>query len=217
MRIKVIGCASTMNEVKGLLTGADINSQFLDYSYHANPRKLHQKLQEIIDCSQEYDLIILTYGRCSNAVLGLFSPEVPILLPSTHDCIGLMLGSNQRHMEMFRNNPATYYFSQGWLDYGRDPYAEYLEYQKKYGPEKAAQLIKTLYGRYRKAVLIVTEGMEKMEYYRQRVREIAQFFGWEVEEVYSDLTLLESLIKGCQGQGNIYVPPGIKITEDLLK
>src|SRR5689334_22657086 len=115
MRIKLIGCASSQNEVicLGLLPGTEC--EFLDYSYHANPQKLHCKLQEIIDASQEFDLIILTYSRCSNSLLGLVSAKVPMIFPSTHDCIGLLLGSNERHIQTLKDNVGTYYFSQGWL------------------------------------------------------------------------------------------------------
>ena len=215
MKIKVIGCASSMNEVKWLNPDMSFNCEFLDYSYHANPAKLHVKLQELINESQGYDQIIITYGRCSNAVIGLESPQVPLILPKTHDCIGLLLGSNERFTKIFRQNPGTYYFSQGWLDYGRNPYQEYLEYEDKYGQEKAKKLINTLYGRYKKAVLIITKGMKDVNFYLQKVRDIAKFFGWEVSEIEGDLNLLSSLISG-KGQPDIlFVKPGVKVTVEL--
>lgn len=141
LKIKLIGCHSTMNEIyaQGLNQGMDC--EFLDYSFHARPDKLHAKLQEIINESQDYELIILTYGRCSNSMVGLLSPHVPLLFPATHDCIGLMLGSTTRHMKLFKENSLTYYFSQGWLDYGRTPLAEYYEYEANYGEKKARKLI----------------------------------------------------------------------------
>ncbi|TGE32966.1 DUF1638 domain-containing protein [Desulfosporosinus sp. Sb-LF] len=216
MKIKLIGCHSTMNEVlaQGLNQGVDF--QFLDYSFHARPDKLHDKIQEIINESQDYDLIILTYGRCSNSMLGLLSPRVPLLFPATHDCIGLMLGSTNRHMELFKENSLTYYFSQGWLDYGRTPLAEYYEYEAIYGEKKALKLIRTLYGSYQKAIFIITPGINDLERYRGKVREIADFFGWEVGEIEGDISLLTSVIRGLKAPESIYVEAGQVITLKML-
>ncbi|WP_407313516.1 DUF1638 domain-containing protein [Desulfosporosinus sp. SB140] len=216
MSIKLIGCQSTMNEIRALGISQELDCEFLDYSFHARPDKLHIKLQEIINESQSYELIILTYSRCSNSVLGLVSPNVPLLLPATHDCIGLMLGSTARHMELFKENPLTYYFSQGWLDYGRTPLAEFLEYKARYGEEKALKLIRTLYGSYQKAVFICTPGIKNLERYRQKVREIADFFNWEVEEIEGDVNLLHSVVQGIKVPESIYVEVGQPITLELL-
>ncbi|MDO0824733.1 DUF1638 domain-containing protein [Desulfosporosinus nitroreducens] len=216
LRIKLIGCQSTMNEIhaQGLNQGMDC--EFLDYSYHARPDMLHAKLQEIINQSQDYDLIILTYGRCSNSMLGLLSPRIPLLFPATHDCIGLMLGSTARHMELFKENSLTYYFSQGWLDYGRTPLAEYCEYEEKYGEKKARKLIKTLYGSYQKAIFIKTPGIKDLERYRKKVQEIADFFGWEVAEIEGDTGLLTSIVKGIKVPESIYVDAGQVVTLEIL-
>lgn len=216
MRIKLIGCQSTMNEIQTQDLNKGMDCEFLDYSFHARPDKLHNKLQEIIDKSQNYDFIILSYGRCSNTMIGLISQHVPLMFPATHDCIGLLLGSTVRHLELFKKNPLTYYFSQGWLDYGRTPLAEYYEYVDKYGEKKARKLIKTLYGSYKRAVFIITPGINDLGRYRQQVKEIAVFFNWKVEEIEGDLSLLTSLINGIRVPDTIYVEAGTEITSGIL-
>lgn len=217
MKVKLICCESCKNEINWCGIQLESDCEFLDYSYHANPRKLHAKLQEIINNSQEYDLIILTYGRCSNAVIGLVSPNVPLVFPNTHDCIGLLLGSTEKHTKLMKEYTGTYFFSQGWLDYGRTPYDEYLEYKEKYGEEKALYLIKALYGRYNRALLIITPGMNNLEDYRKKVKQIAGFFGWEVNEITGDITLLETVIKGLSGPGAIRVEPGVPVPSDIYE
>jgi hypothetical protein len=214
MKIKLIGCASTMNEVRWLGIPKNMDCEYLDFDMHGNPAKLHTKLQEIIDQSQDYDLIILTYSRCSHLLIGLVSPKVPLVFPNTHDCIGLLLGSNERHMSFYNANPAVYYFSQGWLSYGKTPYAEYLEYVKKYGEENAKHLIDAIYGGYKKTVLIITPGMENINSYREKMKNIADFFGWDTEEVEGDLGLLKALIKGEKHPDLIIIPPGVRVSEE---
>lgn len=214
MKIKLIGCESTKNEVYWLGISKDTECEFLDFDLHGRPPQLHTKLQKIIDLSQDFDLIILTYNRCSNVLLNLVSPKAPLIFPKTHDCIGLLLGSNERHLEFTRENPAVYYFSQGWLDYARTPYAEYLEYVKKYGEENAKSLIDTLYGQYKKAVLIVTPGMKELDHYREKMKEIADFFSWETDEIQGDVNILADLIKGKEHPELVQISPGVRITEE---
>ena len=211
MRVKLIGCPSTRNEVTamGLFPGVDYD--FLDFSLHAFPDELHNELQRRINASQEYDLIILTYGRCSHAVDGLVSDAVPLVLPAVHDCISLLLGSDLERQRLAMLNPAIYYFSQGWLDYGRDPYTEYQEYVRKYGVADAKYLIQTLYGMYQGAVLIRTCGGKKLKQCRQRVRAIADFFEWTVSEVNGELTLLKAVIEARQHPDVIRIAPGKSI------
>jgi hypothetical protein len=216
MKIKLIGCDSTMNEVRSLGISETMDCEFLDFNFHGKPALLHARLQEIIDQSQDYDLIITTYSRCSNVVVGLLSQRVPLLLPKTHDCISLLLGSNERQLKLLKENPGTYYFSRGWLDHGRTPYAEYLEYVDRYGKEKAADLIKMLYGNYNRAVLIVTPGTKDIEEYRKKVRTIAEFFGWDVGEEEGDLHLLTAVLKGSAEQDTVYVEQGRTVTIDML-
>jgi len=216
MKVKLIGCQSAMNEIHHLGIPENTDCEFLDFDLHGNPAKLHVRLQEIIDASQDYSLIILTHSRCSNVLVDLVSPRVPLIFPRTHDCIGLLLGSNERHLRMGKENCAVYYFSQGWLDYGRTPYAEYLEYEEKYGPEMAQSLIDMLYGHYRQALLIKTPGMADLERYRRQVREIADFFKWEVVETEGDHSLLLALINGQPGREITCIDPGVRISEDML-
>lgn len=217
MKIKLIGCESTMNEIRWLGTEQEMDCEFLDYSYHARPEKLHAKLQVLIEASQNYDLIIMTYGRCSNSVIGLVSERVPLLLPGTHDCIGFLLGSNEKHLKMLKENIGTYYFSQGWLDYGRDPYSEYREYEDKYGEKRAKQIIEAMYGRYRRAVLIITPGIKDLDYYRRRIQQIADFFGWEIAEIEGDGQLISAVAQGRRTPGLIYVEPGQPVTWELFE
>jgi len=217
LKIKLIGCHSTMNEIQNQGLNEGMDCEFLDYSFHARPDLLHDKIQEIINESQNYELIILTYGRCSNSMFGLLSPHVPLLFPATHDCIGLMLGSNTRHMDLFKEGPHNYYFSQGWLDYGRTPLEEYYEYESKYGEKKARKLIKILYGSYQKAIFIKTPGIKDLERYRQKLQEIADFFGWKVGEIEGDIGLLTSVVKGIKAPESIYVEAGQVITLEILE
>lgn len=194
MKTKVISCISVKNEIESLALHGGVDCEYLDFSFHAFPDKAHDELQKRINSSQDYCKIVLTYGRCSTATAGLVSPAVPLVLPNVHDCIGLLIGGSARRQELACRNPAAYYFSPGWLEFGRTPYEEYREYEQKYGQDDAEYLIETLYGKYQEAIFIRTCVNENLTGYRQRVQEIAAFFHWTVSEVEGDLSLLQAVI-----------------------
>ena len=217
MKTKLIGCLSTKNEVAYLTSSLPIDYEFLDFNLHGFPEKLHKHLQSRINASQEYDQIILTYSRCSNMLVGLRSQSAALIVPRTHDCISLLLGSDERRQALSKKNLGTYYFSPGWLDYGRDPYQEYQEYLAKFGLKRADFLIRTLYGRYSEAVFINTYGSRDTDKYRERVWKIAAFFNWKVREVKGNLGLLRDIVNRRINSASLYVPPGKEITlEDIL-
>lgn len=212
MNAKLIGCPSTKKEIEYLGSSLCLDCEFLDFNLHAEPNKLRDELQKKIHENQHYDLIILTYSRCSDMIVGLASPTAPLLLPGTHDCISLLLGSDERRYKLSDRNPGSYYFSPGWLDYGRNPYEEYQEYVDRFGEKDANYLIQTLYGQYNEAVFIDTCDFTNKDTYLNKVKEIASFFGWRVSEVKGDLGLLKSLINGLITPAVIYVPPGKIVT-----
>ena len=217
MKTKLIGCPSTKNEVVYLTSSLQIDYEFIEFNLHGFPKKLHKQLQNSINASQEYDQIIITYSRCSNILLGLLSQSAPLIVPGTHDCISLLLGSDERRQALSKKNLGTYYFSPGWLDYGRDPYQEYQEYVARFGSKQAVFLIKTLYGRYSEAVFINTYDSMDTDKYRERVWKIAAFFEWKVSEVKGNLSLLQDIINGRINSASLYIPPGKPIIlEDIL-
>ena len=215
MKIKLIGCESTRKEVELLLKKEKIESIFLDFTYHGNPKKLKNKVQEIINKSQDYDCIILTYGRCSNALVGIVSPFVPLIFPGTHDCIGTLLGSNERHRKILEENKGAYYFSIGWLEYGRSPLQEYMDYEKRYGKKKAEDIIKSIYGAYNTGILITTNAMIEINLYRNKLKEIADFFHWKIKEIKGKENILFDLVNRNIRKNILYVKAGETITENL--
>lgn len=216
MKTKLIGCLSTKHETARLTSSLPIDCEFLDFNLHGVPEKLHTELQNRIDASQEYDRIILTYSRCSNMLLGLQSPSASLVIPRTHDCISLLLGSDERRQALSAKNISTYFFSPGWLDYGRDPVQEYQEYVARFGLKQAGFLIRSLYGRYSEALFINTCESMGADKYRERVRQIAVFFEWNVSEVNGDLGLLRDIVNGRINSAILQVQPGKTISLECI-
>ncbi len=219
MRIKFIGCEILKKEFQTLGIEATADCEFWEFALHKDVDKLHRTLQEAIYANQDYDRISLGYCRCSAALLGLKSGKTQLLFPTTHDCVGLLLGSTRRHLNLINEEPGTLYLSQGFLDYGVDLYEQSLEYFKTYGEKKARKVIKALYGGYKRALFINSPGIESPEKYaeyQQRSQELVDFFKWRLDYTEGDSTLLEALVKGEPREELVLLEPGEEITRDCF-
>lgn len=219
MKIKFIGCEILKNELLDLGIDQVADCDFFEFSLHKNPENLNRTLQRAILENQDYDRIVLGYCRCSAALLGLYSPKTQLLFPTTHDCVGLILGSTKQHLNYIFENPGTLYLSQGFLNYGVDLYEQSLSYFEKYGEKKARKVIKALYGGYNRALFINTPGIkDKDDYqnYLDKSRQIVDFFGWNLDEVEGDSSLMKYLVEGIPQEELILLEPGQKVTEDCF-
>jgi hypothetical protein len=75
---------------------------------HLEPEKLRNNLQQLIDQSNNHE-VILVYGICGNATVSLESNNHVLWMLRVHDCTAALLGSNKRFLELFGDN-----LSQSW-------------------------------------------------------------------------------------------------------
>lgn len=198
---------------------------------HNRPRNLRAILQsEIDEVSQgDYDAILLVYGMCGAATVGLIAREIPLIIPRTHDCITLYLGSAERYLEDFEQHPGTYWYSQDYMERQEkgaavalgaaglaDQEAEYEKYVAKFGQETADALMEEMRKwsqHYTRAVFIDT-GLSTSQHYEQMAQEKAAQEGWVFERRVGDNRLLKMLIAGqWDDQEFLTVPPRHRIEQ----
>ena len=163
MILKVIGCDVF---ARILYREASFSPHIVDFEpvpmlAHTKPEELRRDLQTRIDrCVQvrPYDRILLCYGLCGNAAVGLHAPGIPLTIPRAHDCCTLLCGSKERFLASFGNALSTRWRSNGYAercdiaDHNRGEQLqsyktsrEYMEYLEKYGEENAEYLWETLH------------------------------------------------------------------------
>ena len=103
--------------------------------------KLAAALQAEIDALSEPSNVIVGYGLCGNGLVGVKSGPHTLIVPRTHDCVAIFLGSHQRYVQRFFANPNTYYLTRGWLDAKDEPLQDYLDYVRDYDEETADYLV----------------------------------------------------------------------------
>lgn len=190
---------------------------FLPQGYHRTPGQMPLAIQETIDAvPPTVETILLGYGLCSNGVVGVQAPHAPLVIPRVHDCIALLLGSWKRYTEEIARCPGTFYLTRGWIEYGKNPYSEYLrEYLPKYGKETAEWVAREMMKHYQRVVLI-DHGLWDMARYRTFAQEMAAFFHLDYEEMPGSLSYVKRFFAGDWDEDFIVLQKGEKLAQDAF-
>jgi hypothetical protein len=204
---KVLACATVMEEMLPLLP-TDVAYQVLDFGLHVNPAELRRALQDAIDASAgKVDEIILGYGFCSMAVMGLRANGCTLIVPHIDDCISIFLGSRAEYQMQIRAEPGTYYLTKGWIEVGDTPFNEYDRLVDKYGEKRADRLIRLSIKHYTRLALIDT-GRGDMDRYREYSQRLAERWDLRFEEIQGSNALVRKMLAGPWDDDFIIVPPG---------
>ena len=192
---------------------------------HNSPKKLGAALQERIDAIAEPSFVIVGYGLCGNGLVGVKAREHTLIIPRTHDCVAIFLGSHQRYVQRFFASPNTYYLTKGWIDARDEPLADYHDYVKEFDEETADYLFEMKYKHYRK-ICLVGFSQQELDDYREQASAVARFMGARFgdvvfEETLGSTALIESLVKTGARPGDadeefVVVKPGGEISQDLF-
>jgi len=225
-RFHLIACRVLWREINyySAQSPHDINVTYLEQGLHNTPDRLRATVQEQIDRTADgrFDAILLGYGLCSNGIVGIRVPSIPLVVPRAHDCITFLLGSKERYREHFDSHPGTYWFSPGWIDCSDMPGPDRIEktfrdYCEKYGEENARYLMERMEDWYRKydRVAYVDLGFGETSRYKEFARWCAKGLGWNYEELRGDPTLFQRFLEGCWDKEDfLMVAPGGEIAGD---
>jgi hypothetical protein len=207
----VMACATVIEEMLPHLPEG-MAHQVFDFGLHVNPDKLRSTLQEAIDAvSGQYHTIILGYGLCSQAVIGIKANGCRLVVPRVDDCIAIFLGSRLAYTTQCRAEPGTYYLTKGWIEVGDTPFSEYEQTVQRYGKERAERIYKIMMGNYKRLALINT-GQYELEKYREYARNIAERFGLRFEEIEGSDILVKQMLVGPWDDDFVLLEPGETFT-----
>jgi hypothetical protein len=210
-RTKVIACATVIEEMLPLLPPG-VDYRVLDFGLHVNPEALKRALQETVDAwATLAETILLGYGLCSQAVVGLRTNDCTLVVPKVDDCIAIFLGSGEAYKAQSRAEPGTYYLTKGWIEAGDSPFGEYDSLVEQYGEEKARRLMGKILKNYTRLALINT-GQYELERYRDYSRRTAERFGLRYEEIPGSNTLIKKMLHGPRNDEFVVARPGETIS-----
>lgn len=206
-RRMVVACATVIEEMLPFLP-ADVPYETLDFGLHLRPANLRELLQEKIEqISPRTDVLLLGYGLCSMAVVGLKATTATLVIPRTDDCIGIFLGSCAAYRKQFNQEPGTYYLTKGWIEVGDSPFEEHKRLVEKYGEAKADRMTRLVLKNYKRLGFINT-GQQEIERYRAYAQNAAGRFDLRFEEIDGSSALVRKIISGPWDEGFVVVKPG---------
>lgn len=192
--------------------GEGMECSVLDFGLHLNPELLRSALQEIIDASaKSFDTILLGYGLCSQAVVGLLATDCTLIVPKVDDCIAIFLGSDQTYKNQYQAEPGTYYLTKGWIEVGDSPFSEYERAVAQYGEDRARQLMSRMLNNYTRLAFIST-GCSELGRYREYCQRTAEYFGLRFEEIPGSTALINKLLHGPWDDDFVVARKGETIT-----
>jgi len=206
-RCKLIACAAVIEEMLPFMP-PHMSYEVLDFGLHTNPKSLKKALQKAINSSApDIETILLGYGLCSQAVVGLRSGSRTLIIPRLDDCIAIFLGSAAEYKKQYRSEPGTYYLTKGWIESSETPFSEYDTLVKRYGEQIAQRIINQILKNYTRLAFINT-GNNKLEYYREHARNMAERFNLRYEEIQGSDVIIKKMLYGPWDDEFVIIPPG---------
>jgi hypothetical protein len=235
LRLRCIGCEVLARPIYlcAAMSPRTVDVSLLRIALHETPATLRARLQAEIDAAgPEYDAVVLAYGLCGGATVGLAAGRVPLIVPRAHDCITVFLGSRERYQREFAKHPGTYWYAADYLErsdremegastglfgVGASTDAElqaaYAEYLERFGRDNADYLMETMGAwreHYDRAVLLDLPigGSADAE---RRAKAEAERRGWLFERVTGDLLLIRRLLEADWADDFLVLQPGQRL------
>lgn len=230
MRLKFVACKVVQREAYHCAARSDnvVDIVLMPQGLHDEPDKLRADVQEEVNRTSDvqdrpYDAIILGYCLCSNGIVDIEAPEIPLVVARGHDCITLLLGSKEQYQSYFDDHRGIYWYSTGWIENNDQPGKERYEntldaYRAKYGDDNAAYLMETQQKWLKEYswATFIDWNLANSDEYRRFTMECAEYLHWNYDELKGDKALLQDLVDGNWSDDRfLVVKPGEKIAADV--
>jgi hypothetical protein len=216
MKVVVLACEVMRDLVRPHLDETAVETIYKDFGLHETPKRMAPALQKELDALEEPCLVLVGYGLCGTGLVGLEAGPHTLVIPRTHDCIAILLGSHREYMKTVDENPGTYYLTKGWLESGTDPLREYEGYVERYGQKSADMVMDTMYRHY-KQICLVAHSEEDLAANRERAQAVGAFckerWGMEYTERVGSDELIQKLLNAPRhldllGDEFVVIAPG---------
>ncbi len=230
MRLKLIACNVFQREACHVLADTPhvVDPDFLDLGAHIHPARLRNLMQERIEAADNatipYEAVVLLYGLCGNAVVGLRAGCARLVIPRAHDCATLLLGSRSRFADIFGECPSRPFLSAGYLERGSesvrppgshsaDEASTYEAWVEQYGEDNAQYLWQTLYEPQDDLpTLFIDTPPVRHADLEPRLAATPRNDGRPIERIEGNLRLIRQAIHGDWPEADfLHVPPGQRI------
>lgn len=207
MRTVAIACRTIQDEIMKAVCAvkSDYPIIWVESGLHNISEKLNRHLQAEIDKLDNVDNILLVFGYCGNALLGLVSPKARLVFPKVDDCISLLLGGNLAKNQLSKE-AAAYYLTRGWLTYENNIWDEFTHCVNRFGYDKAKKIFGIMLDKYENLNVIDT-GAYELDEFIKLTDKIALELGLRHQVVPGTLALLFKAFNGTWDEDFAVIEP----------
>lgn len=104
MKTVILCCASLEKEVRLAMARKEISYplHILTDNNHDVPNRLREAIQRELDGIQDADRVLMAFGTCGGAMVGLRTGNFQLILPRVDDCLSLLMGSMEQRYAALR-------------------------------------------------------------------------------------------------------------------
>lgn len=212
MNTVIVACRTITDELNMAIneTGCKYPVLWIESGLHTDTQSLKKRIQEELDHISNVEQVLLAFGYCGNALIGLKSSNYRIVFPRVDDCVTLLLGSCKKRKEVSEGE-GTYFLTKGWLDFEKNIWAEYKDTVKKYGKNKADRIYKIILKHYKRLGVIETNSFN-LEDFLEKTRIVAEDLNLKQEIITGTLRYIKKLLTGPWDEEFVLIKPNETIT-----
>jgi hypothetical protein len=216
--ICIVACETLKQELLAAMEkrSCDYPVTWVDAGKHTWPDKLRVAVQEAIDnIPLSYETILLLFGFCGNAMVGIEARNHRLVMPKAADCIPLFIGSRA---ERETYGTRTYFFTEGYINSEGSAITDSSRIYERYGEEDGLYILKKMLGHYEDFAVVDT-GVFDVDALKARVEDFAKPLEIPVKLIPGSLRFIDALLAGgWQDDAFLVLEPGGKISfEDSLE
>lgn len=214
MKTKILSCGTLEKEVRLAMERchAQIPLVLLEENNHDVPHRLSACIQEKLDQMADVDRVLMAFGTCGGAMVGLRSGKAEMIIPRVDDCLSLLMGSMERRYASTGNGFGVF-LTESWLNNEKSMEAELDRIEQRYSPSRAARVIQMLYRNF-DSLNVIDTGAYDVSSILPRTLALAQRLSLKHRIVQGTTAYLEELLQGPWDPDRfIIIPPGTTITE----
>jgi hypothetical protein len=173
-------------------------------------------LQEKINkASSAADVLLLGYGLCGMAAVGLQAITATLVIPRVDDCIAFLLGSRAARQIRIEKEPGTYFLTKSYIEAGITVFSDYQRLVERRGSVKARRMIGLVLKNYTR-LCFITSPRGEAEHYRDYARRMAAEFHLSYEQIVGTPTLAKRLVLGPWNEEFVVIPRGRTLTFEMF-
>jgi len=212
MQTVILACNTIRDELEKAAESTGCRHRFVwvESGLHTVTDSLRRRLQEELDRMNGVQSVILAFGLCGNAVLGLKTGDYRLVIPRVDDCITLLLGSKDKREISIRRG-VVYFLTKGWMEGELNIWKQYQSTVARFGLERTDRIYKKMLAHYKFLGLIDTGAYDLAEVLPQ-AREISAALKLELLILKGTDRYLKRLLRGPWNHDNfLLIPPSTKI------